>query len=102
MRTQLLHLVFVFTPAANLVTDKFSCQSDEFNGKWDEFIRTNSFANGTKSIAKRTNSIAKTCIKAPNVVVVLTVLCQWKLSLQETVFFVLGLQATSSLEIKIL
>ena len=42
---QLLHLVFVFTPAANLVTDEFSCQSDkfksqsyEFNSQRDEFI----------------------------------------------------------------
>ena len=45
MMTQLLHLVFVFTPAANLVTDEFLCQSDEFksqsdefNSQWDEFI----------------------------------------------------------------
>ena len=40
MMTQLLHLVFVFTPAANLVTDEFSCQSqsDEFNSQRDEFI----------------------------------------------------------------
>ena len=38
MMTQLLHLVFVFTPAANLVTDKFSCQSDELNSQRDEFI----------------------------------------------------------------
>ena len=52
--TQLLHLVFVFTPAANLVTDEFSVpcqsdkfksqsdefksQSDKFNSQWDEFI----------------------------------------------------------------
>ena len=36
--TQLLHLVFVFTPAANLVMDEFSCQSDEFNSQQDEFI----------------------------------------------------------------
>ena len=35
--TQLLHLVFVFTPAANLVTDEFSCQSDEFKSQSDEF-----------------------------------------------------------------
>jgi len=43
---QLLHLVFVFTPGANLVTDEFSCQSasDEFN--------MNLFANRTKPIAK--------------------------------------------------
>jgi len=65
MMTQLLHLVFVFTPAANLVTDEFSCQSDEFKSQSDEFNSiangTNSFAKATKSIAKRTNSIAKTC-----------------------------------------
>ena len=44
--TQLLHLVFVFTPAANLVTEEFSAnfrdefksQSDEFNSQRDEFI----------------------------------------------------------------
>jgi len=35
--TQLLHLVFVFTPAANLVKDEFSCQSDEFKSQSDEF-----------------------------------------------------------------
>ena len=57
MRFELLYLVLMFTPAANLVVNEFSCQSDEFNSQ-----RTNSFANGMKSIAKRTNSIAKTCI----------------------------------------
>ena len=38
MMTQLLHLVFVFTQAANLVMDEFSCQSDEFKSQSDEFI----------------------------------------------------------------
>ena len=38
MMTQLLHLVFVFIPAANLVTDEFKSQSDEFNSQRDEFI----------------------------------------------------------------
>ena len=38
MMTQLLHLVFVFTPAANLVTDEFKSQSDEFNSQRDKFI----------------------------------------------------------------
>jgi len=37
MMTQLLHLFFVFTPAANLVTDEFSCQNDEFEIQSDEF-----------------------------------------------------------------
>ena len=41
--TQLLNLVFVFTPAANLVTTnfwtaKFKSQSEEFNSQQDEFI----------------------------------------------------------------
>ena len=64
LMTQLLHLVFVFTPAANLVMDEFSCQSDEFKSQSDEFnCQPNSFANGMKSTAKRTNSIAKTCNK---------------------------------------
>jgi len=31
--TQLLHLVFVIIPAANLVKDKFLCQSDEFKSQ---------------------------------------------------------------------
>ena len=35
---QLLHLVFVFAPAANLVTDEFSCQSDEINSQQDKLI----------------------------------------------------------------
>ena len=70
--TQLLHLVFVFTPAANLVTDEFSCQSEVTNSKakatnsianrTNSFANTtNSFANGMKPIAKRMNLIAKTC-----------------------------------------
>jgi len=68
--TQLLHLVFVFTPAANLVTDEFSCKVMKLKAKATNSIangtnsfanRMNSFANGTKSIVKRTNSIAKTC-----------------------------------------
>ena len=42
MMAQLLHLVFVFTPAANLVMDEF-------------FVATNSIANGTNSIAKTCN-----------------------------------------------
>jgi len=56
--TQLLHLVFVFTPAANLVTDEFSCksQSDKFICQQDEFIFQRD------EVAKRMNSIAKTCI----------------------------------------
>ena len=47
MITQLLHLVFVFTPAANLVaketnsianrTNSFICQRDEVNCQKDEF-----------------------------------------------------------------
>ena len=35
--TQLLHLVFMFTPAANLVTDEFLCQRDEFKSQSEEF-----------------------------------------------------------------
>ena len=37
MMTQLLHLVFIFTPAANLVTDEFVCQSNEFKSQSNEF-----------------------------------------------------------------
>ena len=33
----MVHLVFVFTPVANLVTDEFSCQSDEFKSQTDQF-----------------------------------------------------------------
>ena len=47
--THLLHLVFVFTPGANLVKDQFSCQSDKFKSQM------------MNSIANRTNSFAKTC-----------------------------------------
>ena len=63
MMTQLLHLVFMSTPAANLLTDEFLCQSANSKAKATNSIanRTNSFANGMKSIAKRTNSISKTC-----------------------------------------
>ena len=38
MMTQLLHLVFVFTPAANLVSDEFNSQRDKFICQQDEFI----------------------------------------------------------------
>ena len=55
--TQLLHLVFVFTPVANLVTDKFRAKM--MNSRQSDNNGINSFANGMKSIAKTTNSIAK-------------------------------------------
>ena len=70
---QLLHLVFVFTAAGNLVMDEFLCNSNakcEINRKTDKFNcngtnstakSMNSTANWMKSIAKMTNSIAKTC-----------------------------------------
>ena len=35
--TQLLHLVFMLTPAVNLVTDEFLCQRDEFNSQSNKF-----------------------------------------------------------------
>ena len=54
--TQLLHLVFVFTPAANLVMYNFHAKVMNSKAK-----ATNSIAKGTRSTAKRTNSIAKTC-----------------------------------------
>ena len=61
---QLLHLVFVFTAAANLVMDKFLCKRESSNTKATKSVAkpTNSFANGMKLIAKVLNSIAKTCI----------------------------------------
>jgi len=60
--TQLLHLVFVLTPAANLVMEEFSCQRENSKAKATNSIanRTNSIANGTNSVANKTNSIAKT------------------------------------------
>ena len=62
---QLLHLVFMFTAAANLVTEQFLCKCDKINiianGMNSTAKVMNSTANGTKSIAKVTNSIAKTC-----------------------------------------
>ena len=54
--TLLLHLVFMFTPAANLFTENFCAKVMNSIAK-----AMNSCANRTKSIAKRTNSIAKTC-----------------------------------------
>ena len=53
MMTQLLHLVFVFTPAANLVwtNSKAKVTNSIANG-------TNSIANGTNSFANGTNSFA--------------------------------------------
>ena len=53
MMTQLLHLVFMFTPAK--ATNSIANGTNSFTS------RKNSFANGTKSTAKRMNSIAKTC-----------------------------------------
>ena len=57
--TQLLHLVFVFTPADNPVSKATNSIAKATNSiaNW-----RNLFANGMKSIAKRTNSIAKTCM----------------------------------------
>ena len=68
---QLLHLVFMFTAAANLVMMNYCANTMNSNAKATNSIAnrtnstakaTNSTANGTKSIAKVTNSIAKTCI----------------------------------------
>ena len=83
---QLLHLVFVFTAAANLVTDKFLCKYDEFNCKTNKLL-TNSIANRTSSTAKATdstangvtNSIAKTCnaiINAINIIAAISLISQ--------------------------
>jgi len=38
--TQLLHLFFTFTPAANLVMEEFSCKSEEFNSQSHNFKPT--------------------------------------------------------------
>jgi len=67
MMIQLLHLLFVFTPAANLVMDEFSCQSAKATNSKAKAMNSkakamDSIANGTNSFANGTKSTAKTCI----------------------------------------